>query len=150
MGIAYTPAIDIWSFGCILAELYSGYPLFPGESEQDQLGYIMEICGVPPKNVLRQATRGKLFFDEDYSPILKPNSRGKVRRPYTKSLSNVLQCHDKGFIRFLKGCLAWDPEERYSPSEALMHEWILEGLPPKVLVQHKKMLGIKEFPGKIF
>ena len=43
MGIPYTSAIDIWSFGCILAELYSGYPLFPGESEHDQLGYIMEI-----------------------------------------------------------------------------------------------------------
>jgi serine/threonine protein kinase len=50
------------------------------------------------------------------------------------------------FIRFLKGCLAWDPNERFSPKEALMHEWILEGLPPKVLVQHKKMLGIEEFP----
>ena len=63
----------------------------------------MEICGVPPKSVLCQATRGKLFFDEDFAPILKPNTRGKVRRPYTKSLSNVLQCKDKGFIRFLKG-----------------------------------------------
>jgi len=91
MGVPYTSAIDIWSFGCILAELYSGYPLFPGESEHDQLGYIMEICGVPPKNLLQQATRGKLFFDEDYSPILNANSRGKTRRPYTKSLSNVLQ-----------------------------------------------------------
>ena len=148
LGIPYTPAIDIWSFGWILAELYSGYPLFPGESEQDQLGYIMEICGVPPKNVLTQATRRKIFFDEDFAPILKPNARGKVRRPYTKSLSNVLQCQDKGFVRFLKGWLAWDPEERFSPTEALMNDWVLEGLPPKVLVQHKKMLGIKDFPGK--
>lgn len=149
LGIPYTSAIDIWSFGCILAELYSGYPLFPGESEHDQLGYIMEICGVPHKNLLDQSTRGKLFFEDDYSPILKENSRGKVRRPYTKSLSNVLQCTDKGFIRFLKGCLAWDPKERFSPTEALLNEWILEGLPPKVLVQHKKMLGIDEFPGNI-
>jgi dual specificity tyrosine-phosphorylation-regulated kinase 2/3/4 len=146
LGIPYTSGIDIWSFGCILAELLSGYPLFPGESEHDQLGYIMEICGVPPKNVLDQATRGKLFFDEDYNPILKANSRGKVRRPYTKSLQHVLQCTDKNFIRFLKGCLAWDPEERFSATEALMHEWILEGLPPKVLVQHKKMLGIDDLP----
>jgi serine/threonine protein kinase len=35
LGIPYTCAIDMWSFGCILAELYSGYPLFPGESETD-------------------------------------------------------------------------------------------------------------------
>lgn len=34
-GIPYTPAIDMWSLGCIIAELYIGYPLFPGESEND-------------------------------------------------------------------------------------------------------------------
>jgi len=33
LGIPYTSAIDMWSFGCILAELYTGFPLFPGESE---------------------------------------------------------------------------------------------------------------------
>jgi len=33
LGIPYTPAIDIWSLGCVLAELATGYPLFPGESE---------------------------------------------------------------------------------------------------------------------
>lgn len=47
LGIPYTSAIDMWSFGCILAELYSGYPLFPGENEQDQLAYIMQMKDVP-------------------------------------------------------------------------------------------------------
>jgi dual specificity tyrosine-phosphorylation-regulated kinase 2/3/4 len=35
MGIKYTPAIDMWSFGCILYELYIGYPLFSGEDEKE-------------------------------------------------------------------------------------------------------------------
>lgn len=52
LGIPYTTGIDIWSFGCILAELYSGYPVFPGENENDQLGLILEICGMPPMEVL--------------------------------------------------------------------------------------------------
>lgn len=56
--------IDMWSFGCIIAELYTGYPIFPGESEIDQLAYIMEICGVPPKEVLKLSTRKHLFFEE--------------------------------------------------------------------------------------
>ena len=35
LGIPYTTAIDMWSFGCIMAELYTGYPLFPGENEAE-------------------------------------------------------------------------------------------------------------------
>lgn len=46
LGLPYGPAIDVWSFGCILAELYTGYPLFPGENESDQLSCIMEIIGM--------------------------------------------------------------------------------------------------------
>jgi len=35
LGLRYTIAIDMWSFGCIMAELYMGYPIFPGENEQE-------------------------------------------------------------------------------------------------------------------
>ena len=52
LGISYTTAIDMWSFGCILAELCTGYPLFPGENEAEQLAYIMEIKGVPDDYIL--------------------------------------------------------------------------------------------------
>ena len=48
LGLPYGTPIDMWSFGCILAELYTGYPIFPGENEQEQLLCIMEICGRPP------------------------------------------------------------------------------------------------------
>ena len=125
--------IDMWSFGCILAELYSGYPIFPGENEMDQLGLIMEICGAPPAHILDVASRRKLFYDDEYHPALKPNSRGKLRKPLTKTLSGVLRCNDKNFLNFLTACFEWDPEDRIKSDEALKHDWILEGLPPKVL-----------------
>jgi serine/threonine protein kinase len=48
LGIPYTTAIDMWSFGLILIELYTGFPLFPGESEGEQLQRIMELLGLPP------------------------------------------------------------------------------------------------------
>jgi len=41
LGIPYTTAIDMWSFGCILTELCTGIPIFPGESEHEQLSLIM-------------------------------------------------------------------------------------------------------------
>jgi dual specificity tyrosine-phosphorylation-regulated kinase 2/3/4 len=43
LGLPYDVGIDMWSFGCILAELYTGYPLFPGENEVEQLACIMEV-----------------------------------------------------------------------------------------------------------
>ena len=62
-GLPYGVPIDMWSFACILAELYTGYPLFPGENEQEQLACIMEIMDLPPANLVEGASRKKLFFD---------------------------------------------------------------------------------------
>ena len=52
LGIPYTTGIDMWSFGCILVELYTGIPIFPGESENEQLALIMQVFGVPEEAVL--------------------------------------------------------------------------------------------------
>ncbi|KAJ3120194.1 serine/threonine protein kinase, CMGC, dual-specificity, partial [Nowakowskiella sp. JEL0407] len=62
LGMSYTIAIDMWSFGAILAELFTGYPIFPGENEQEQLACIMEIRGVPELELLEKGSRMKLFF----------------------------------------------------------------------------------------
>lgn len=48
--------------GCILAELYTGYPLFPGENEVEQLACVMEVLGVPPEDTIMNASRRRLFF----------------------------------------------------------------------------------------
>ncbi len=47
LGLNYSTQIDMWSFGCLLYELYTGQPIFPGESEHDQLLCMMEVLGVP-------------------------------------------------------------------------------------------------------
>ena len=59
-------AIDMFSLGCILAELYTGYPLFPGENEVEQLACIMEIMGLPSSSLLERAKRRKVFFGKLY------------------------------------------------------------------------------------
>ena len=47
LGVTYATPVDIWSAGCILAELTSGQPLFPGRNETDQLGTIFSLLGTP-------------------------------------------------------------------------------------------------------
>jgi len=62
LGMNYGLPIDMWSLGCILAELFTGYPIFPGENEQEQLACIMEMFGPPEKHLIEKSTRKKLFF----------------------------------------------------------------------------------------
>ncbi|VAH51388.1 unnamed protein product [Triticum turgidum subsp. durum] len=63
LGYPYTTAIDMWSFGCIVAELFIGLPLFPGASEYDVLKRMLKILGgQPPDDLLREAKNTAKFF----------------------------------------------------------------------------------------
>ncbi|KAL5249033.1 hypothetical protein ACHWQZ_G018020 [Mnemiopsis leidyi] len=132
LGLPYTTAIDMWSFGCILAELQTGYPLFPGENETDQLSCIMEVLGMPPNNMIDEAKRKRIFFDSkgNYCPKLQTSKR--KRRIGSKDLQTKLHTDDPQFIDFLRKCLEWDPAVRWTPDEALRHPW-LKPIVPRTL-----------------
>lgn len=124
LGLSYGTPIDMWSLGCILAELYTGYPLFPGENEVEQLACIMEVLGVPPDDLINTATRRRLFFDSRGIPRCITNSKGRKRKPASKTISQALRCNDTVFIDFVSKCLEWDPKKRMTPEEAAHHEWL--------------------------
>ena len=124
LGMTYGMPIDMWSLGCILAELLTGYPIFPGENEQEQLACIMEVFGPPEKHLIEKSTRKKLFFDSLGKPRITVSSKGKRRRPSSKSLQQALKCEDETFLDFITRCLRWDPDRRLKPDEAINHEFI--------------------------
>ncbi|KAL2157112.1 hypothetical protein VTH06DRAFT_7027 [Thermothelomyces fergusii] len=124
LGMTYGMPIDMWSLGCILAELYTGVPIFPGENEQEQLACIMEVFGPPEKHLIEKSTRKKLFFDSMGKPRLTVSSKGRRRRPSSKTLQQVLKCDDEAFLDFVARCLRWDPDRRMKPEEAIRHEFI--------------------------
>ncbi|KAF9257809.1 kinase-like protein [Marasmius fiardii PR-910] len=131
LGMNYHMAIDMWSLGCILAELYTGFPIFPGENEQEQLSCIMEVLGVPDKDFVNRSSRKKLFFEPNGAPRAVINSKGRRRRPGTKTLAQVLRCNDEDFVDFIAKCLVWDPERRIKPQAALRHPFVTAGKRPK-------------------
>ena len=128
LGIPYTCAIDMWSFGCILAELSSGVALFPGSSEIEQMDRFVEILGEPPEELLNISPRKKKFYDDDIF-------RGK-RKPNSKKLEVMVGTEDKDFIELIRQCLEWDPEERIRPAKALLSKWIVESLPEEIRQHH--------------
>lgn len=146
LGAKYGMPIDMWSFGCILAELLTGYPLFPGEDEGDQLATIIEIFGMPPQKLLESSKRAHNFVSSKGYPrycsaTIGANGqielaggrskRGKYRGPpASKSLITALKgCDDELFIDFLKKCLDWEPANRLTPSQALRHNWLQRHIP---------------------
>lgn len=78
-----------------------GCPLFPGEDEKEHMAMMMEIKGVPPRSVLARSSRRKVFFDEEYQPIVVPNSKGKMRQPGAKKLADIMNCQDLDFVDFI-------------------------------------------------
>lgn len=88
------------------------------------MALMMEVKGIPPRSVLARSTRRKVFFDDDYNPIITPNSRGKIRMPNGKNLYNVMNCSDRDFVDFIDKCIEWKPEQRLTPEQAFSHPFI--------------------------
>ena len=65
------------------------------------MALMMEVKGVPPRSVLARATRRKVFFDDDYRPIIVPNSKGKMRVPGNKVLADMINTQDMDFVDFI-------------------------------------------------
>jgi len=126
LGIPYTTSIDMWSLGCILVELFTGYPIFPGENEAEQLAMIMEVIDLPPLQILNDASRRKLFFDSKGVPRNMNTKLFKKRRPGSRPISSILKTSEANFIDFIKRCLEWDPAQRMNAEDAMKHPWMIE------------------------
>ncbi|OZJ06339.1 Mitogen-activated protein kinase SLT2/MPK1 [Bifiguratus adelaidae] len=109
----YTKAIDMWSVGCIFAEMLGGKPLFKGRDYVDQLNQILQILGTPDDETLRRVG----------------SERAQV---YIRSLPNMPQVpfatlYPKAnplAIDLLTKLLAFDPAQRISVEEALAHPYL--------------------------
>lgn len=117
LGIPYGPPIDIWSLGCIVAELATGNPLFKGNSDADQLKKFVETLGNPPVNVLAASTRKSHYVSSDGKIIGNPT-------PFKAKLSSFLKTSDMQLLDFITKCLDWDPAKRITASKALNHPYL--------------------------
>lgn len=83
---------------------------------------------MPPRSLIVLSSRRRVFFDDDYQPIATPNSKGRVRKPNTKSLERLMKCEDPLFVDFIDKCLEWKPDKRLTPESAFQHSWVKAGI----------------------
>lgn len=78
--VDYTCSIDVWSAGCVLAELMMGQPIFPGESGVDQLVEIIKLLGTPTKESIKEMNPN---YTEFKFPTIKAHPWSKVFKKNT-------------------------------------------------------------------
>jgi len=157
LGCKYDFKVDIWSLGCIVAELYTGYVLFQNESVVGLLARILGIVGPIPEHMAQEGklvssyfTNEGILFQEgggvdmhsqNVSESTKKRHRKKMEKEgatfdlllpkITNLKSRLKDVDDDQFINFVTKMLEIDPEKRMSAKEALAHPWITESKYPE-------------------
>lgn len=113
----YTCAIDTWSAGCVMAEMISLQPIFPGKNSVDQLARIVKVLGPPTNEEL--AAMGQ---DPKRFKPATPKTPQEVVQALEASLINMQNVSADGFA-FLQALLTYDPTVRLSALKALSHAY---------------------------
>jgi len=109
----YTTNIDVWSTGCVMAELMLGQPLFPGESGIDQLVEIIKVLGTPTKDQIR--TMNPNYMEHKF-PQIKSHPFAKVFRARTPPEA----------IDLISRFLEYTPQKRLTAIDAMVHPFFDE------------------------
>ncbi|GMH13191.1 hypothetical protein Nepgr_015032 [Nepenthes gracilis] len=106
----YGVGVDLWSAGCILAELLAGRPIMPGRTEVEQLHKIFKLCGSPS--------------DDYWKKSKLPNAMlFKPREPYKRCIREIFHDFPSSSLPLIDTLLAIDPAERKTATDALNSEF---------------------------
>ena len=127
----YGPAIDVWSIGCVIAEMFLGEPIFPGQSSKDQMIKIMDLLGTPTQNDITAMCKNARVRLPNIEPM---NFKDKFRKNTNPDA-----------IDLMKKVLTYNPDERITPLEALMHPYFDELRKQRLTINAKKIVDLFNF-----
>ena len=130
----YSSEVDMWSLGCLLAEMCTGQPLFNGESEIEQLFKIFRVTGVPKGEFPIESKAFPNWEAVDFAHATEPKSTQvyknlvkeliPARESTLKLLSKLAPVLRKDGLEFLQKCLRTSTRERMTASQALKHPFL--------------------------
>jgi len=127
----YGPRIDVWSIGCVIAEMYLGEPVFPGTSSKDQMVKIMNLLGTPSdRDIQAMFPKAKVRL-----PAMDPVS---FKSKFPKNTNPLV-------LDLLMKTLTYDPKQRLTPLTALMHPYFDELRKQKLTINGKKIVDLFDF-----
>ncbi|KAL0041958.1 hypothetical protein WJX79_010312 [Trebouxia sp. C0005] len=145
LGLKYDHALDIWSVGSVIYELFTGKILFPGKTNNEMLKLIMDVKGPFPKKMLKKGAFTDRHFEDDPNmsfamleedAVTKRPIRRTIAAPHVKKDFAGLLAGSEGdrkkvaqLADLLERMMALDPDKRITPKDALKHPFIKE---PKV------------------
>jgi len=129
LGLPYDGRIDVWSVGCVVAELVSGRVLFHADSAAGLLARVAGILGPPPPWMRARGRAAPRFYTPSGALYERsPRSgRAALLRPKRTTLAARVPGADAGALAFLAGVLVVDAALRPTAEEALGHPWLAEG-----------------------
>ncbi|PFX27245.1 Cyclin-dependent kinase-like 5 [Stylophora pistillata] len=111
LGASYGKPVDIWAIGCILGELSDGQPVFPGESEIDQLFTIQKVLGQLPPDQMEMFYNNPRFKGLKFPTTIIPQTLG---RKYAGVINGIM-------LSFMQATLQLDPKDRFTINDAYNH-----------------------------
>lgn len=128
---SYSPSVDMWAAGLILAELESGNPLFPGDSTQDQLERIIAYTGIPSQQVLTSLNSASAIETID-----------KLTKCYKRfDFNEFMPNASNDAIDLIQKLTCFDPAQRLTAEQALEHPYVSQFHSPKKEIIANKVIS---------
>jgi serine/threonine protein kinase len=143
LGLPYDSKIDLWSLGCVVAELFTGRVLFQNESIVEMLALVESVCGGFPRDMVNNGSKSPEYYLSSGLLCSKHNIEENdaqvelydIYRPTRSKLEDWLglppatgDAVESQFLDFLRKLLTVDPANRLTAEDALAHPWILWGM----------------------
>eukprot|EP00198_Chlamydomonas_reinhardtii_P010965 XP_001700302.1 predicted protein [Chlamydomonas reinhardtii] len=126
LGLPYDGRIDIWSLGCVMAELATGQVLFPNVSEAAMMARLVGMLGELPPYMLQEGQYAGAFFTKSGRVYERDAESGlfQLLAPKRTTLQARLASPDRGMLHFIRHLLVADPSKRPTAEQALRHPWL--------------------------